>query len=1063
MKNRAVCFLLIASLACLCASHAAAQCTNDTQPPRLIYPARTVSPCVSPDGAPVSFSVAAVDDCDTNVTVQCAPPSGSVFPVGTTTVICTATDAAGNESRQAFPVVVAGGCGANECVRLVVPGDLTFPCAGPGGAVAEFTASGTNHCAGTNVAVTCVPPSGTLLPVGLHQVICTTGERVSPIYAAFVVEVTDDVAPTMNCPADLVLEGQSPLGAVVFYNVAGQDDCAQQVNIRCSPPSDGVFPVGKTWVLCEGNDGHGNLAHCSFAVEVLAPAPLSAHLVGRQLVELRWTGEALVETKSRLDATAEWESQPGNIEADGTARRLSVAAGQQQQFFRIRPLPLLPPPDEDGDGVPDAADRCPGTSAGARVDMFGCAAVDFFAAPEAIFEPDRAHAQEALQLLNLDGGFENTVNALLPAVDASTDPVVPLLERQFLAALQTQSNHVTALRRALLDFQRHKPIRTAEILATAAPLDAEHADHRPQDMEVLRLETIEAALLKSLQGSEQSLQTVSNFHAATLEEPTRERVQIRSFDERRGVATLSDGRRLLLPRPGSPAAPPFSELPVVVAPGSLVDVEFFPFLDGLLIGQTTMPESPTVDDIVQEVDPRCLRLRIVPAEVGLHLWDSGKRHNPLGYFWGASFASSLYYLEQGMGLAVAKVSCPYEIPGSYRHWVKIMKDADNDGTFGTVADYIDEHSLPFVMKAADFPAGSAFPVIVREFRAAELGGGSLGPAEVVAEETLMVFMRPWGYYADALYSRTIFDLEDVPQSSQWQSAAVNALSRRYPLTLKPANEHAFIGGGYQINGNNSSFPVIHQIDLNEPFAVHLKDPNDDSFFAHTNDIGRGLYYPVVRGFRNGLPHQYRVTLPSLVRDRIVGCPGTDTYYRIPFDPVINLGPLWLGGTWSVSQGNNGTFTHNGWQAFAWDFPKPAGTPVRAARGGRVVSIRESSTQSCWNPAVTNCVNCSGSASANMVTILHQDGTTGVYLHFQVNSVVVSPGQRVYRGDQIASIGTTGCSTGNHLHFHVVNPAGNLTIASRFEAFDSTRTFRQCYNPPAQSNGWSNNEPWWWPF
>ena len=74
------------------------------------------------------------------------------------------------------------------------------------------------------------------------------------------------------------------------------------------------------------------------------------------------------------------------------------------------------------------------------------------------------------------------------------------------------------------------------------------------------------------------------------------------------------------------------------------------------------------------------------------------------------------------------------------------------------------------------------------------------------------------------------------------------------------------------------------------------------------------------------------------------------------------------------------------------------------------------------PAVTNCVNCTGSASPNMVTIRHQDGTTGVYLHFQANSVVVNVGQRVYRADQIASVGTTGCSTGNHLHFHVVPKA-----------------------------------------
>ncbi len=1032
---------------------------GDREPPVLIFPARTVSPCVSPDGAVVHFSVVAVDNCDTNVVIVCDPPSGSVFPVGTTTVTCTATDASGNQTRKEFPILVAGGCGGDRCVRLTVPADLTVPCTTSSGASVQFTATATNTCTGASLPVVCTPPSGSVLPVGLHQVVCVTGEGATALYASFLVEVTDDVPPTLHCPSNLVVAAQSPLGAVVFYAVHGEDDCASNVLVRCSPPSGSAFPVGKTQVFCEGSDGHGNLAQCGFEVEVTPPPPLTAQFVGPQLVELRWTGDAFVEQRSRLDPSAPWEVQPGTIEAEGVFRRMRIPAAASQQFFRIAPLPLLPPPDEDGDGVPDDKDRCPGTFAGARVDRYGCADLDVLGAPEGIFEPDRALAQEAVRLLILDGGFARTLEVLLPALEPSTDPVLPLLDRLLLPAVQAQSNHMAGLREALQEFQRRKPLRMTEIISTVPQLEADHADFRPQDLDLMRLDDIEVALLRSLEGSEHGLNTLSNLHAATLGAPTRQRVQIQSFDERRGVARLADGRRLLLPRPGAPGDPPFSRIPVVVAPGSLVDIEFFPSADGSLLGQTTTPVPAPIDDLVHEVDPRCLRLRFVPAEVGLHLWDSGKRHNPLGYFWGNDFASSRYYLEQGMGLAVVKVSCPYETPGAYRHWVKIMKDGDNDGNFVTAADYIDEHSFPVVMTPEAFPDGFTFPMIVREYRAPELGGGALGPAELVAEETFMLLMRPWGYFASAVYSRTIFELEDVPASSEWQSASVTALSRRYPLTLNPAGEHAFLGGGYEISGNNSSFPTLKQIDLNEPFAVHVKDPNDDAFFAYPNDIGRGLYSPMVRGKRHGLPHQYRATLPTLVRDRIAACPNTDTYYRIPFDPVTIVGTNWIGGTWSVSQGNNGTFTHNGWQAFAWDFPKPAGTPVRAARGGRVASTRSTSTQSCWNPAVTNCVNCSGAASPNLVTILHQDGTTGWYLHFAVNTVLVSPGQRVYRGDQIASVGTTGCSTGNHLHFHVVNPAGNLTIPSRFEAFDNNRLFRQCYNPPAQSNGWSNNEPW----
>ncbi|MCP5521968.1 MAG: HYR domain-containing protein [Verrucomicrobiales bacterium] len=1034
----------------------------DDQPPVLRYPERTIVPCVGPEGSPVSFSVIAEDDCDPDVEIECDPPSGSLFPVGTTTVVCVATDASGNQTRAVFPITVAGGCGGTRCISLTVPEDLTFPCTEAGGAVVTYEVNARDTCQGTDLPVVCTPPSGSLLPVGIHQVVCQTGEGAAATLAAFLVEVTDTVPPTLECPGSLMVPAESPLGAVVVYEVTGKDDCSETVAVRCSPPSGSVFPVGKTWVFCEGTDGHGNSADCGFEVEVLPPEPLSAtRLDGRQ-VELRWTGEAQVETRSQLDA-AEWMLQPGEIESDGMMRRMRVAAGETHQFFRIVPMPLLPPADTDGDGVPDTDDRCPDSPAGATVDRFGCTALDVLTAPAGLFKPERDAAGEALRLLTLDGGFERTMIPLQSALDPATDPLPQLQDRSLIGAHEAQSAHVNSLRAALEEFQRLKPKRMADILGSAPRLDEEHADVRPQDFELMRLDDAEALMQESLSDAEQQLATLADLAELIGGNPRTERVQIAAWDDVRGVAELMDGRNLVLPRPDAPAAPPFSRIPAVVAPGSLVDVAYFTAKDGSLIGQNTTPVSPTIDDLVQQVDPRCLRLRFVPAEVGLQLWDSGKRHNPLGYFWGSTLSGGRYYLEQGMGLAVTKVTCVYEKPGSYKHWVKIMKDADNNGGFGTVADYIDENSLPVVMNAPEFPDGVAFPILVREFRAPWLEGGALGPAEMVAEETLMVMFRPWGYYARAIYSRTIFELEDLPSSSEWQSASVTSLDRRYPLTLQAAGEQTFIAGGYGINNNHSSAPNILPIHLNEPFAVQLKDPNDDAFFAYSGDSRRGLYSPIVRGYRYGLPFQYRVTLPEIVRDRLVNCSGTDTYYRIPFDPVLIVGSFWFGKKWSVSQGNNGSFTHNGWQSFAWDFPMAAGTPVRAARGGVVASTRSTSTLSCWNSNAQACQNCNGAASPNFVSILHEDGTTGFYLHFKVNSVIVSPGQRIHRGDKLAEVGTTGCSTGNHLHFHVVNQAGNLTIPARFEAYDGNKVFRQCYNPPSNSSGWSNNEPWYWPF
>lgn len=57
-------------------------------------------------GEIVTFSVSATDDHDPSPTVLCAPPSGGLYPPGTTLVDCTATDASGNQSTCQFPVTV---------------------------------------------------------------------------------------------------------------------------------------------------------------------------------------------------------------------------------------------------------------------------------------------------------------------------------------------------------------------------------------------------------------------------------------------------------------------------------------------------------------------------------------------------------------------------------------------------------------------------------------------------------------------------------------------------------------------------------------------------------------------------------------------------------------------------------------------------------------------------------------------------------------------------------------------------------------------------------------------
>ena len=81
-----------------------------------------------------------------------------------------------------------------------------------------------------------------------------------------------------------------------------------------------------------------------------------------------------------------------------------------------------------------------------------------------------------------------------------------------------------------------------------------------------------------------------------------------------------------------------------------------------------------------------------------------------------------------------------------------------------------------------------------------------------------------------------------------------------------------------------------------------------------------------------------------------------------------------------------------------DYAADAGTPTYAAAAGRV-------TIAGWS-----------SSAGNWVVIDHGNGLVTKYMHH--SALCVTAGQYVEKGQQIGAVGTTGYSTGNHLHFQV---------------------------------------------
>ena len=98
-----------------------------------------------------------------------------------------------------------------------------------------------------------------------------------------------------------------------------------------------------------------------------------------------------------------------------------------------------------------------------------------------------------------------------------------------------------------------------------------------------------------------------------------------------------------------------------------------------------------------------------------------------------------------------------------------------------------------------------------------------------------------------------------------------------------------------------------------------------------------------------------------------------------------------------------------------DLAAPGGSPILAAYDGQVIGAGYNSSM------------------GNYIMINHGGGLITIYMH--ASALYVSSGDMVVRGEKIAAVGTTGRSTGNHLHFEVrvngsrVNPMGYFNRAS----------------------------------
>ncbi|HEY3137329.1 MAG TPA: HYR domain-containing protein [Blastocatellia bacterium] len=231
--------------------------------------------------------------------VSCAPPSGSFFGSGTTTVICTTA----NGPSCSFLVTVVD----NTPPTITCPGSIiTSTEPGQASAAVTFNTTATDNC--PSVSVKCTPPSGSRFSAGATVVSCTaTDGSNNTASCLFNVVVVDNEPPAIKCPPNVSADaGPTQCSAVVTFPAPVATDNVPGVIVACTPASGTTFPVGVTTVTCTATDVAGNKTPCTFTVN-LTGGPTQA-VITPASVDLRAVNVFSFKAKKRT-ATGEFSIQ----------------------------------------------------------------------------------------------------------------------------------------------------------------------------------------------------------------------------------------------------------------------------------------------------------------------------------------------------------------------------------------------------------------------------------------------------------------------------------------------------------------------------------------------------------------------------------------------------------------------------------------------------------------------------------------------------------------------------------------------------------------------------------
>ncbi|XP_022111822.1 uncharacterized protein LOC110991038 [Acanthaster planci] len=244
---------------------------EDKEEPKFKCPVNmteTVDP--SKSYATVNYTVPDVtDNVDSNLQVNCVKESGSRFPIGKSTVHCSATDKSGNSKKCSFTIDV----GDNEAPMFDCPIAMRVPTdTKQSTAKASYTVPRAIDSVEGVVDVTCTPAVNTPLSVGVHTVSCTAMDSAGNTHTCpFNITVEDIEKPDITCPLPMPpfkTDTGKATATVDYGEVTASDNADPDPEVTCTKDTNKEFAIGTTTVRCTASDDAGNKRSCSFDVVV---------------------------------------------------------------------------------------------------------------------------------------------------------------------------------------------------------------------------------------------------------------------------------------------------------------------------------------------------------------------------------------------------------------------------------------------------------------------------------------------------------------------------------------------------------------------------------------------------------------------------------------------------------------------------------------------------------------------------------------------------------------------------------------------------------------------------